>query len=104
MNLSIIYRIINGAGTTSGFITPLIVAYYTQERVITRSLLETFKTYTNLFQSTADEWSWIFLIGAIAYIASAILFILFGSGNIQYWNDLENKDTECGEPSSISKN
>ncbi|XP_037025020.1 sialin-like [Bradysia coprophila] len=71
-----VYGIINSIGTTAGFITPLIVAHYTQER------------------STIDEWSSVFLIGAIAYIAPAILFIIFGSGKIQYWNDLDLPKTD----------
>lgn len=47
------------------------------------------------------------MIGAIAYIAPAILFMIFGSGRIQHWNDLQkNCDDElkCGEPSTVHKN
>lgn len=58
----------------------------------------------NFFQSTIDEWSTIFLIGAIAYIAPAIIFMIFGSGKIQYWNDLQkNADSSCEEPSTAQK-
>lgn len=34
-----------------------------------------------------DEWSIIFIIAAIAYILPAFIFILFGSGNVQKWNE-----------------
>lgn len=32
------------------------------------------------------EWSYIFMIDAFLYIFTAIIFIIFGSGNIQKWN------------------
>lgn len=53
-----------------------------------------------------DEWSSIFLIGAIAYLAPAIIFIIFGSGNIQHWNDLQTNDERESEeePSTIHMN
>lgn len=34
-----------------------------------------------------DEWQYVFGIGAMAYIAPAIIFIIFGSGEVQKWND-----------------
>lgn len=34
-----------------------------------------------------DEWQYIFMIGAVVYILPALLFILFGSGEIQHWNE-----------------
>lgn len=58
-----------------------------------------------VLQNTVDEWSSIFLIGALAYIIPAILFIIFGSGNIQHWNDLQKTENlKSGEPSTVSKN
>ncbi|KAJ6646704.1 Sialin [Pseudolycoriella hygida] len=64
-----LYGIINFCGTTTGFITPLVVGYFTQDR------------------NTIDEWSIIFTIGAVVYIIPALIFVFFGSGKIQPWND-----------------
>lgn len=64
-----IYGTINFIGATSGFITPLIVAHFTQDR------------------NTIDEWSILFIIGAVAYILPALIFIMFGSGEVQPWNE-----------------
>lgn len=38
-------------------------------------------------QNTAAEWKQIFLVGAAMYIGCAIVFIIFGSGQIQHWNE-----------------
>uniref|UniRef100_A0A182F445 Major facilitator superfamily (MFS) profile domain-containing protein n=1 Tax=Anopheles albimanus TaxID=7167 RepID=A0A182F445_ANOAL len=57
-----LYGIINFVGTSSGFISPMLVAHFTAER------------------STMDEWRYVFLIGAAAYILPALLFVVFGSG------------------------
>lgn len=65
-----VYGFINTAGTTTGFITPLVVAYFTRDR------------------NTVDEWNMIFLIGAAAYIVPAAVFMIFGSGSIQSWNEI----------------
>lgn len=34
-----------------------------------------------------NEWQYIFFIGACVYIIPAVFFILFGSGEIQQWNE-----------------
>lgn len=40
-----------------------------------------------ILQNTINEWSNLFTIGAFAYIMPAIVFIIFGSGDVQPWND-----------------
>lgn len=95
-----LYGTINFVGTTSGFITPLIVGHFTQDRVrIFRIKYDhgrriawyfTF-AFSFLIQNTIDEWSVLFVIGAVAYIIPAIFFILFGSGNVQPWNEPPTK-------------
>jgi MFS transporter, ACS family, solute carrier family 17 (sodium-dependent inorganic phosphate cotransporter), other len=37
------------------------------------------------------EWQYVFGIGALVYIIPAFVFIIFGSGEVQKWN--EKKDT-----------
>ncbi|XP_055625542.1 sialin-like [Toxorhynchites rutilus septentrionalis] len=72
-----LYGIINFVGTTAGFISPMLVAHFTAE------------------QSTMQEWQYVFAIGAAAYIVPALVFILFGSGMVQKWNEPE----QSNEPS-----
>lgn len=38
-------------------------------------------------KNTIEEWTYIFAIGAAAYIIPAIVFMLFGSIRIQAWNE-----------------
>lgn len=38
-------------------------------------------------QSTSEEWKWVFVIGGVFYIAPAIQFMLFGSADVQKWNN-----------------
>lgn len=45
-------------------------------------------------QSTIDEWSSIFLIGGLVYVGTAIIFIIFGSVEIQKWNTPKKKVDE----------
>jgi MFS transporter, ACS family, solute carrier family 17 (sodium-dependent inorganic phosphate cotransporter), other len=68
-----LYGIINFVGTTSGFITPLIVAHYTEHG------------------HSLDNWQHVFWIGAAAYILPALLFFVFGSGKVQGWNEIREK-------------
>ncbi|ALC41364.1 CG9864 [Drosophila busckii] len=69
-----LYGIINCLGTTPGFFSPLIVAAFTKDK------------------NTIDEWFWIFIIGAAAYILPALFFWVFGDGKIQKWNEVETKE------------
>ncbi|XP_041783948.1 sialin-like [Anopheles merus] len=70
-----LYGIINFVGTSSGFISPILVAHFTVQ------------------QSTMEEWQYVFIIGAAAYIVPALIFIVFGSGQVQKWN--EPKQTQA---------
>lgn len=38
-----------------------------------------------------EEWQYVFGIGALVYIIPAVFFIIFGSGEVQEWN--QKKDT-----------
>lgn len=63
-----LYGIANCVGSTAGFFTPMITAYFTSSG--------------NSFES----WRPVFFVGASVYIISALFFIFFGTGNIQSWN------------------
>lgn len=43
-------------------------------------------------QSTSEEWKWVFLIGAVFYIAPAIIFMFVGSADVQKWNSEMEKN------------
>ncbi|GAB0086051.1 sialin [Sergentomyia squamirostris] len=75
-----LYGIMNAIGTTTGFLTPLLVAHFTQ------------------YENTFENWRYVFMIGAGAYIGPALLFFFFGSGQVQPWNALE-KPTKSEEDS-----
>ncbi|XP_032308018.1 sialin-like [Drosophila ananassae] len=70
-----LYGIINCIGTTPGIFSPLIVAAFTKE------------------ENTIDQWHWVFIIGAAAYILPALFFWVFGSGKIQKWNEVETTES-----------
>ncbi|CAG9815232.1 unnamed protein product [Phaedon cochleariae] len=74
-----LYGIINAIGSTTGFISPAIVGYLTAEH------------------NGLDQWHIIFYIGGSVYIGCGIVFCIFGSGNVQPWNDpvplVENKNS-----------
>lgn len=63
-------------GTSAGFITPALVAHFTKD------------------SNTLQDWTYIFVIGAVAYILPSAIFALFGSGEIQKWNEEPAKLTE----------
>lgn len=66
-----LYGIANCIGSTSGFLSPLLVGFLTEKN------------------NGLHEWHLIFSIGAIVYIACGIVFCVFGSGEVQPWNDKE---------------
>ncbi|CAB3234050.1 unnamed protein product [Arctia plantaginis] len=63
-----LYGIANCVGSTAGFFTPMITAYFTSS------------------ENSFESWRPVFFLGASVYIVSAIFFIIFGTGNIQAWN------------------
>lgn len=52
------------------------------------------------FQSTKEEWQKIFYVGAGIFVFTNIIFLLFGSGNVQKWNEIAD---EPATPDEISK-
>lgn len=46
------------------------------------------------FQNGMAEWRIIFIIGATVYIASGIVFCIFGSGDIQPWNNIAEDEVK----------
>lgn len=53
-------------------------------------------------QNTIVEWSHLFTIGAVAYIVPALVFILFGSGEVQPWNEPPAKKLDESLPKPAS--
>uniref|UniRef100_A0A8D8CG37 Sialin n=3 Tax=Culex pipiens TaxID=7175 RepID=A0A8D8CG37_CULPI len=68
-----LYGFMNFLGTTAGFLAPMLVAYFTAEK------------------NTMFEWRNVFLVSAAIYAVSGTIFIIFGSGKVQKWNDVKPK-------------
>ncbi|XP_055314147.1 sialin-like isoform X2 [Sitodiplosis mosellana] len=73
-----LYGVINFIGTTTGFLTPMVVGHFS-------------------IKNTLEEWSIIFIIAAVAYIIPAFVFILFGSGQVQPWNEPKKTDEKTSD-------
>lgn len=43
-------------------------------------------------QNTITEWRSVFVLDGSLYIASAIFFMFFGSGEVQRWNKVKSDD------------
>lgn len=43
-----------------------------------------------MLQKDVDQWHIIFYISAVIYFLGNLIFVLFGSGEIQWWNDLSS--------------
>lgn len=75
-----LYGIMNTFGSFPGFIIPLIIGALTSER------------------NGIEEWRVMFWLSAGVFISATILFWLFGSAQIQPWNDLsQTKPEEIAE-------
>ncbi|XP_028162756.1 sialin-like isoform X2 [Ostrinia furnacalis] len=74
-----LYGVANFVGSTAGFFTPMITAYFTRNG------------------NSFEHWRPVFFVGASVYVVSAIFFILFGTGNIQPWNFGREDTTEGKE-------
>lgn len=44
-------------------------------------------------QSTEEEWKKVFFVGAGIYMATNVIFIIFGSGFVQKWNSIHDEVT-----------
>lgn len=82
-----VFGLVNFFATTSGFLSPLVVSYFTREKV-RRQFFPSFRHAMRKlrFQSTMSEWRYIFALDGTLYIASALFFMLFGSAEVQKWN------------------
>lgn len=111
---AIIFSIINLVGSTNGITAPMVIAYFTREKVtqivpIMRISLKLIAFYWSLeTQSTVDEWNIIFMISAVFYIVSAGIFIVFGTTDVQEWNDPDaatmknhKKEKDVGEGGQV---
>lgn len=47
-----------------------------------------------MLQNGLEEWRIVFTVGAAVYIASGIVFCIFGSGEIQPWNEIKSNTEE----------
>lgn len=47
-----------------------------------------------------EEWRDVFWLSAAILIATNLIFLKFGSGNIQPWNDITNRQYKCSDNSN----
>ena len=80
-----IYGIMNFLGTSSGFFSPLLVHAFTREH------------------NTMNEWQYVFIITALIYIISGLIFLVFGTGKVQKWNTPPEKKTEDIEIKAVKE-
>lgn len=67
----VLMGITNGSSNIFSIIAPLIVQVVVYD------------------ETSIDLWRIIFIIAAVIYIASAVFFVVFASGEIQTWNDIK---------------
>ncbi|GAB0086408.1 sialin-like [Sergentomyia squamirostris] len=77
-----LYGIMNTFSTTAGFIAPLVVAAFTKDN------------------NSMESWRKVFILGAFVYIIPAVIFMFFGSGKIQPWNNPSNPNEDESYSSS----
>ncbi|KAK9496798.1 hypothetical protein O3M35_012991 [Rhynocoris fuscipes] len=63
-----IMAIVNGLGSISGMVAPVLVGGLTPNR-------------------TLEEWRLVFWVMAVVLVTSNFFFVFWGSGEIQYWNE-----------------
>ncbi|KAI5698470.1 hypothetical protein M8J75_007322 [Diaphorina citri] len=77
----------NGLGCVSGMVAPLTVGFLTQNK-------------------TLSEWRVVFWIMFLALVISNVFFVLFGSGEVQYWNessDEKSVDVEINDRQELER-
>lgn len=65
-----VMALVNGVGALTGIITPYIVRTLTPNQLL-------------------SEWRLVFWIVFVVFVVTNIIFVLFASGDVQYWNDPE---------------
>lgn len=71
----IVTGISNTLGVLPGFICPAVVGYLTQN-------------------GTKDEWMRVFYIGGAVCSGGMLIYVLFGSSELQHWASPQNKPKE----------
>lgn len=110
-----LYSIINTAGTTAGFLAPILIAFFTKESVSSTlninaecfhvntgnkkrlDLLIYFLIIFNHSQNTTADWNYLFIISGGFYLVTALVFLLFGTGDTQKWNTIAIKPADMND-------
>ena len=45
-----------------------------------------------VFQQTLEAWRGVFLLAAGMYVGCNVVFIMFGSGSVQHWNNAKERE------------
>ena len=82
-------------GNFAGFIAPIVMGAITDENVRYEiCFLGMCVQDQSFFQQTHEAWGEVFLLAAGIYIGCNIVFVLFGSGSVQRWNNPKEEVTE----------
>jgi len=79
-----IMAISNTIATLPGIAAPYVVGAFTNNH------------------NTAEQWNKVFWLAGSIWIAGGILFTIFGSGEVQYWNDLGTRENIQSEETALS--
>ncbi|KAK7500790.1 hypothetical protein BaRGS_00008034 [Batillaria attramentaria] len=71
----VLYGISNTMATVPGFVAPIVIGVITQNQ-------------------TQEEWRWVFFLAAFIFIIGCVVFLVFGSGNVQPWAMEEDIDAD----------
>lgn len=54
--------------------------------------------YLIMFQTDRSQWRIVFIISSAMFLLSNIFYVIFASGEVQWWNDgYTNKNIVCDE-------
>lgn len=96
----IIFGIANTIANASGFLAPQIAGALREHFVgycIFVSHLPSIYTTKSFQDDQIRGWNTLFWIGAVAYLAGGLAFLVFGTSDLQDWAKAENHTDMAGE-------
>lgn len=94
----ILMGLTNEFSSVFSIVSPLIVQYIVTDPVNQQNLLSHYHYWAifnnSLFQTNQFSWRIIFITTASIYAVANVFYCIFGSGEVQPWNDVEEDDEE----------
>lgn len=96
--------IVNGLGALSGIITPYLAGALTEDvSHILNACIQFFKFLFFIFQQTLSQWRTVFWITLAVLLVTDIIFVMFGSGEEQWWNSVSKNESVCKNDVDLEK-